>query len=264
MDFAQMILKNVSSDYSWDSLGIIRLGREMDIAAYLSGDCRGRCLIFCHGNAETAVSEKHWFDMLAVSGVSVICPDYRGYGMSAGVLSENGCYEAAHAAYDFLSNEKKVSCKDIFILGYSLGSAIAVELAATHAVGGLILQSPFLNGKELKHFWLQKRGMSDDASLEESFPTSSRISEIHVPILIIHGTSDAVIPFSQGKELFNLAPSKEKTLISVKNAGHCDFQRQLGDDYIPLLLNFMLVRNLHDSFWSRVCRFFTKKKNPKD
>ena len=261
MDFAQMILKNVSSDYSWDSLGIIRLGREMDIAAYLSGDCRGRCLIFCHGNAETAVTEKYWFDMLAASGISVICADYRGYGMSEGTLSENGCYEAAHAAYDFLSLEKKVPCEDIFVLGYSLGSAIAVELAATQTVGGLILQAPFLNGKELKHYWLRKKGMSDDASVEESFPTSSRISKIHVPILVIHGTSDVVIPFSQGEEVYNLASSKEKTLVTVKNAGHCDFQRQLGDDYIPFLSNFILRRKPHNSFWNRICRFWGKKEN---
>lgn len=121
MDFTQLILMSVKADYSWDSPGIVHLGDKQDIAAYLSGDCSGRCLIFLHGNGETAVSEKYWFDQLTASGVSVICPDYRGYGLSDGKLSEHGCYEVAHAAYDFLVNEKVVCCDNIFVLGYSLG-----------------------------------------------------------------------------------------------------------------------------------------------
>ena len=62
MDFTNMILIDVPADYGWDTKGIIRIGNKKDIAAYLDGDCSGRCLIFCHGNGETVVSEKHWFD----------------------------------------------------------------------------------------------------------------------------------------------------------------------------------------------------------
>lgn len=190
------------------------------------------------GNGETAVSEKDCFDELSASGVTVICPDYRGYGLSEGELSENGCYEAAHTAYDYL-REKGVCCEDIFVLGYSLGSAIAVELAATQIVGGMILQSPFLNGRLLKQFWLEKEGMSEDDDEENSFPTSFRLSGIQVPTLVIHGMSDELVPFSQGEAVFNLLPSKEKTFVPVKGAGHCDFQMKLGKAYIPLLLDFI-------------------------
>ena len=238
MDFTYMILMDVPADYGWDTKGIMRIGDKKDIAAYLTGDCGGRCLIFCHGNGETVVSERHWFNKLSAAGVSVICPEYRGYGLSEGASSESGCYEAAHAAYDFLVNEKGVRCEDIFVLGYSLGSAIAVELAATQTVGGLILQTPFLSGWRLKRFWLGEEGMpiEDD---DNSFPTSSRLPRIHVPTLVIHGTSDDVVPFSHGEAVFNRIASNEKAFVTVEDAGHCTFQTKLGDDYIPLLLNFI-------------------------
>ena len=105
MDFTEMILLDFPADYDFDSPGIIHIGDNGDIAAYICGDFTGPCIIFCHGNGETAVSEKELFDELAASGISVISPDYRGYGMSEGKLSEEGCYEAAHAAYDYLKEE---------------------------------------------------------------------------------------------------------------------------------------------------------------
>ena len=225
------------------------MGKKKDIAAYLCGDCKGRCLIFCHGNAETAISETFWFDKLVKAGVTVICPDYRGYGLSDGMLSENGCYEAAHAAYEFLEKEKGISSEDIFVLGYSLGSAIAVELASTNIVGGLILQAPFLNGKELKRFWLEKRGIGEEDCIEESFPTASRLSDIHVPTLIIHGKADVIIPFSQGEAVYNLVAAKKKKIVPVEKAGHCNFQVKLGQEYISLLINFIKPRRLFDWFF---------------
>ena len=238
MDFTNMILLDVPADYGWDTKGIMRIGKEKDIAAYLDGDCLGRCLIFCHGNGETAVSERHWFNKLSAAGVSVICPEYRGYALSAGKMSEEGCYEAAHAAYDFLVNEKGVRCEDIFVLGYSLGSAIAVELTVTQIVGGLILQAPFISGRRLKRCWLGEEGLpiEDD---DKSFPTASRLSSVHVPTLVIHGKSDDVIPFSHGEAVFNRIASNEKAFVPVEYAGHCNFQARLGEDYIPLLSNFI-------------------------
>lgn len=246
MEFTYMILRVVPADYGWDTKGIIRIGDKKDIAAFLDGDCSGRCLVFCHGNAETAVSERHWFNKLSAAGVSVISPDYRGYALSEGKMSEDGCYEAAHAAYDYLVNDMGVRGEDIFVLGYSLGSAIAVELAATQKVGGLILQSPFISGRKLKRFWLGEEEMpiEDD---DKSFPTATRLSNIHVPTLVIHGKSDDVVPFSQGEAVFNRIASNEKAFVPVEYAGHCDFQIKLGDDYIPLLSNFISKGQLPSS-----------------
>ena len=243
----QMLLKNIPADYGWDDDGIVRIGGSKDIAAYVAGDFKGPSLIFCHGNGETAVSEKYWFKKLVGAGVSIVCPDYRGYGLTDGRLSEAGCYEVAHAAYSYLVDDRRVNPNEVYVLGYSLGSAIAVELASSEQVRGLILQAPFVSGEELLKVWAKtyaeqipdcvlKVGLK---AISGVFPTSSRLSKITVPSLVIHGTSDEVIPYSQGEQVFKLLPSTQKRFIPVKNAGHNTFQYYLGDGYIRTLIEFM-------------------------
>jgi len=237
--FEKYILLHVSADYSWTDAGIVRIGESGDLAACAVGDFKGRCLIFCHGNGETAVSERYWFERLAAAGVSVICPDYRGYGLSSGELSERGCYEAAHAAYEWLANEKRVPASRISVLGYSLGSAVAVELATTAEVASLILQSPFLGGAALRPVWERRRGVVPSDEPETTFPTQARLPSVRVPTLVIHGTADSVIPFEQGKTVSELIASRRKRFVPVEGADHCNFQFFLGEKYVPLMVGFL-------------------------
>lgn len=241
------LLLHIPADYRWTDAGIVRIGAARDIAAYTIGDFRGKCLIFCHGNGETAVSERYWFEQLAAAGVSVICPDYRGYGLSAGELSEKGCYEAAHAAYDYLVQERHVSPQDIVVLGYSLGSAVAVELSVTETTGGLILQTPFADGRKLLRSWASQHGrvmsvvgwVVSFLPLSCPFPTSSHLGRVSVPALVIHGTADSIVPYLQGQEVFRRITVANKRFVSVDGAGHCNFQYFLGEKYVPLLVDFI-------------------------
>ena len=241
------LLLHIPADYSWSDAGIVRIGADRDIAAYAVGDFRGKCLIFCHGNGETAVSERYWFGKLAEAGVSVICPDYRGYGLSSGELSEDGCYAAAHAAYAYLVQERHVSPQDIVVLGYSLGSAVAVELSVTEKTGGLILQTPFANGRKLLRAWAAKFGFAFSVAgwivsflpCKQPFSTTSRLGSVSVPTLVIHGTADGIIPCSQGREVFRRINVANKRFVSVDGAGHCNFQYFLGEKYVPLLVDFI-------------------------
>ena len=127
--FEKMIGIKVPCDSGWDDEGIVRTGARRDIAAYAAGDFKGKCVIFFHGNGETATTEKFLYDALNEKGISVIAPDYRGYGLTCSEFSERGCFDAAHAAYNWMLAEKDVSRADIIPLGYSLGSGVAVELA---------------------------------------------------------------------------------------------------------------------------------------
>lgn len=244
------LLLRIPADYRWTDAGIVRIGAAKDIAAYAIGDFRGKCLIFCHGNGETAVSERYWFEQLAAAGVSVICPDYRGYGLSIGKLSEEGCYEAAHAAYDYLVEERKVRPQDIVVLGYSLGSAVAVELSVTERTGGLILQTPFADGRKLLRAWASKLGrmmsvvgwLASFLPIRCPFPMSSRLGRVSVPTLVIHGTADSIVPYLQGQEVFRRIKVANKRFVSVDGAGHCNFQYFLGEKYVPLLVDFIQGR----------------------
>ena len=255
--FEQMIGVKVSCDYAWGDEGIGRIGARHDIAAYAGGDFKGKCVIFLHGNGETAVSEKYLFDQLNERGVSVVSPDYRGYGLTKGTFSESGCFETAHAAYDWLVAEKGVRPKDIISLGYSLGSGVAVELAASEQVGGLILQAPYYSGRELLPYWIKKFGAPDCVrrgllgkllallrvrraiKAERAFATDTRLETIKCPVLIFHGDADAIIPPSHGEKVLEGLASRKKEFVRVPDGGHNNFQFMMGyDEYVRKVVAF--------------------------
>ena len=257
--FEKMIGVKVPCDYAWDDDGIVRIGAGRDIAAYAGGDFKGKCIVFLHGNGETAVSEKYLFDQLNERGVSVVSPDYRGYGLTKGAFSEMGCFEAAHAAYDWLAAEKGVKSEDIIPLGYSLGSGVAVELAVSRQVGGLILQTPYYSGQALLPYWIKKFGVPDDlrkglfnrlvpaiavrraVKVESAFATNRRLGCITCPAMIFHGDADTIIPISHGERVFVGLASSQKELVRVEHGQHNNFQFVMGyDKYVERIVKFCM------------------------
>lgn len=253
-----MIGVKIPCDYGWDDEGIVRIGAKRNIAAYVAGDFSGKCIIFLHGNGETAISEKELYGELNEKGVSVIAPDYRGYGLSAGEFSENGCYEAAHAAYEWLRAEKRIDSSNIITLGYSLGSGVAVELSAAESVGGLILQAPYYSGHALLPYWIRRFGcysgrrwrfisplhklfLEIQVLLERSFGTDRRLHLINCPTLIFHGTYDTIIPATHGEKVFDGIASRQKEFVRVDDGSHNDFQYVMGfETYVERILRFCM------------------------
>lgn len=257
--FEKMIGVRIPCDYAWDDEGIVRIGVGHNIAAYTGGDFKGKCIIFLHGNGETAVSEKCLFDQLNERGVSVVAPDYRGYGLTRGDFSEKGCFEAAHAAYDWLVAEKGVRSEDIIPLGYSLGSGVAVELAATKQLGGLILQAPYYSGRALLPYWIKKFGVPGhrhkgifnrlfsafvlrrEVRAEHSFATDCRLNQVSCPALVFHGDADTIIPISHGERVFDGLVSSQKEFARVAHGGHNSFQFMMGyDEYVRKIVEFCM------------------------
>ena len=119
--FEKMIGVKVPCDYGWDDEGVVRIGAKRDVAAYAAGDFKGKCIIFLHGNGETAVSEKDLFDKLNKNDISLISPDYRGYGLTGGKFSERGCHEVAHAACEWLRMGKQIDSIVKFCMATSDG-----------------------------------------------------------------------------------------------------------------------------------------------
>jgi len=257
--FEKMIGVKVPCDYAWDDEGIVRIGSGRDVAAYAAGDFKGKCIIFLHGNGETAVSEKYLFDQLNERGVSIVAPDYRGYGLTRGDFSEKGCFEAAHAAYDWLVDEKGVRSEDIIPLGYSLGSGVAVELAASRQVGGLILQTPYYSGRALLPYWIKKFGVPGHrrrgffgrwfagvalrrrVKAETSFATDCRLGAIKCPALVFHGDADTIIPVSHGERVFAKLASTEREFVRVEHGEHNNFQFMMGyDKYVEKIKEFCM------------------------
>ena len=140
------------------------------------------------------------FRSVVSKGVFTIAAvDYPGYGLSDGSPDEEGCYRNVHRLYDWLIAERGFKPEDIIVVGFSIGTGPAVELAATKPVGGLVLQAPYLSAPRIV---TKVRLLPIDP-----FPNLKRIGDIKCPLVVIHGTDDSIIPFAHGKELFDLAPA---------------------------------------------------------
>src|SRR5207237_4706863 len=140
--------------------------------------------------------------------------------------SEVGFNTAARAALDFLGREA-IPADRLVLYGESLGSGVAVELAAQHDVAGLILEAPFTSVAEVAqcHFpYVPAARMVIDR-----FDSLSRISRIKVPVLVLHGERDRVVPIRYGRALYEAAPEPKEGWF-VPGAGHEDLARYGGLD----------------------------------
>ena len=148
-----------------------------------------------------------------------------------GSPDEAGCYRSAHRLYDWLIHDKGFAAKDIVVVGYSIGTGVATELAASREVGGLWLEAAYLSAPRVV---TRVRLLPIDP-----FPNCERIKDVKCPIVMLHGTADSIIPYSHGRKLFDLAP-KPKWFIPVDDAGHTDFIDRMGRSrYEEKLLSFM-------------------------
>jgi hypothetical protein len=195
-----------------------------------------KVLLWFHGNAENIGYDLPQMKLLAQIGVNILAVDYRGYGKSEGTPDEAGVYHDADAAYDYLVKQRQIRAQDIFIYGVSLGGAVAVNLAARHPCGGLIVQSSFTNARAMA------RRMFRIPLIEyvpkSRFDSVQDIRKVRAPILIVHGTRDEVVPFELGQKLFAAAP-EPKRFYRVERAGHNDLIDVGGQSYLACLKEFV-------------------------
>jgi len=186
-------------------------------------------LLVSHGNAEDLGDISDWLQDLRRAGFSVFAFDYQGYGTSQGKPSESAAYEDESAAYDYLAINIGVPPDRIIILGRSVGTGPAVYLASRRPAAGLVLQSPFLSAyRVLTHFPLLPF---------DKFPNYRRISHVHCPVLIVHGSPDTVIGLWQGRRLFELA-NQPKDLVILEGASHNDVGVVAREVYLRALISF--------------------------
>ena len=172
-----------------------------------------KTVIFCHGNAGNL---SHFMGHIKVFNdlkFNVLSFDYRGYGKSEGSPSEEGTYLDAEAAWDFLVTEYKMHPQDIIVVGYSIGGAIATELAKRKRVATLIVESSFTSLPDLakKYYpWLPVRLIS-----KYEYASVDKLGSISYPKLFIHSQDDDIVPFEHGKALYEKA-SQPKEFLAIK------------------------------------------------
>lgn len=201
---------------------------------------RGReppAVLLLHGNAGDISHRTPLARGLLEQGCSVFLLEYRGYGASGGSPSEEGLHLDAVAGLHFLA-DRGLAPGRIIVLGRSMGGAVAARLAAAMPVGGVILESAFtsLHGMAralypfLPGFLLHR--------LRGRFDTLAAVEQISVPILVVHGTRDEIVPFDMGRQLRDAAGPGTRW-YPVPGAGHNDVFWVGGEDYFRTLGSFI-------------------------
>jgi uncharacterized protein len=182
---------------------------------------RGAVLV-CHsraGNLSHAVlpdAVRRWHEQ---PRLSVLVFDYPGYGRSGGIPTEAGCYAAADAAYDWLVQAQRVPPERLLLLGRSLGTAVAVELACRRPHRALVLISPLTSMPDAASSLCPL--LPTHALMRNRFDNLARIGGCPGPLLVLHGTHDRTVPFAQGERVFAAARCPRR-FVRMEGAGHND------------------------------------------
>ena len=192
-------------------------------------------LLWFHGNGgnlSDRVDQLRVFH--AALPLHILMVDYRGYGKSAGSVSEEGTYLDAEAAFDYLRSQPNTG--KIIVYGQSLGAGVATELTLRRDVAALILEAPFLSIREMAkvHYgWLPLGSL-----ITTQYDNISKIGRVNKPVLIFHGDADETVPYAHGQRLF-AAANEPKQLYTIKNGGHNDVYEVGNKAYFKTLTSFM-------------------------
>jgi pimeloyl-ACP methyl ester carboxylesterase len=148
---------------------------------------------------------------------AVLIYDYPGFGKSTGKPTEQGCYDAAEAAYSFLVEEQKVPAGEVILVGSSLGGAMATELATRHDHRLLVLIGSFTSFPDMAQKtvpWLPSRWL-----VSNRLDNLDKIDRVRGPVFIAHGTGDGVVPYWMGERLFEKA-SEPKRFLRLEDHPH--------------------------------------------
>ncbi len=193
-------------------------------------------LLWCHGNAGNVIARLDNLVELHRRGLSTLIFDYRGYGQSEGAPDETGLYLDVQAAWAYLTSERKIPPHRIIAYGRSLGAAVAGELARSQPVAGLILESPFPSVKAVARRLLG--GLPVELMLKSRFDLARRLKAIQVPVLVLHGDQDTVIPFDLGETVYQAA-QEPKAFYRIAGADHNDTYIAGGEPYFKTLVDFV-------------------------
>jgi fermentation-respiration switch protein FrsA (DUF1100 family) len=177
----------------------------------------GRPLIlYFHGNGGALIDRVPRFRLFLDRGYGLLAVSYRGYGGSTGSPTQAGLIRDSEAAYRE-ARALGYNIHRIILMGASLGTGVAIALAATHAASAIVLEAPYLSALDVARTlypifpvnWL----------MLDRFRSDLAIRNVHVPVLMVHGEKDDVIPMNSARSLFALA-NEPKTFVSVSGGDH--------------------------------------------
>lgn len=187
------------------------------LVAWYAPPSEGRPLIlYFHGNGGGLVDRAPRFRPMLASGYGLLAVAFRGYSGSTGVPSQDGLMEDGKAAY-LAARAKGLKDQQIVVMGESLGTGIAIPIAAEHDVAALVLDSPYSSAADVaveRYPLLPVRLL-----MRDQFQSEAAIGKVRAPILIVHGDRDAIIPLRFAQRLFEKA-NEPKSFVLERGGGH--------------------------------------------
>jgi fermentation-respiration switch protein FrsA (DUF1100 family) len=188
-------------------------------------------VLYFHGNGGSLAWRADRFRSLVADGTGLVALSYRGYGGSTGSPTERGLIADAEAAYAFAAARYPV--ERIAVWGESLGTGVAVPIAASRNIARLILETPFTSAADVgaRIYWF----LPVQFLMKDSFRSDALIGKVTVPILMLHGTADPVVPPWFGEKLFALA-NEPKRFVRFEGGGHSNLDQFGAQDTIRAFL----------------------------
>src|ERR1700730_392669 len=178
-------------------------------------------VLYFHGNGGSLAWRVERLRALTADGSGLVALSYRGYGGSSGRPTEPGLIADAAAAYGV--SIAPAPAERIVLWGESLGSAVAIALAAEHPVGGLVLEAPFTSAADVgaQRYWFVPVRLL----MKDQFRSDLRIGKVAAPVLVVHGEDDGIVPIALGERLYRLIDAP-KRFVRIAGAGHNDLGAQ--------------------------------------
>lgn len=189
-------------------------GLDIACAHVPCGTAGAPVAVYFHGNGESAAQNLWLPPVLAREGVDTFLSEYRGYGGNAGAPSEEGLYRDAEAAFAWLASAGYGRDR-IVIVGRSIGTGVAAEMAHRGKGRALVLVSPFTTVVDLARRMV---GPLAGALVADRFDTLAKMPALDVPVAVLHGTDDELIPYAMGTAVAKAA--KRGSLVPIDGGTH--------------------------------------------
>lgn len=201
-------------------------------------------LLYLHGNGENIGANVERAMEFHHLGLDVLLFDYRGYGQSEGKFpTETQVYQDAQAAWDYLVQQQDIPPQNIIVYGQSLGGAIAIDLAVKNpSIQGLILESTFTSMRDMVDHQGIYGLFPADLLLTQKFNSKSKVPALKMPILLIHGTDDPVVPAYMSQVLFDTITGS-KQIFLVPDADHDNVATVAGKEYQQRIRHFLQLKS---------------------
>ena len=183
-----------------------------------------KTIVYFHGNAGKLENRIHKLNHFKDIKVNFLIIAWRGFSGNEGKPSEEGLYEDGNSSIRWLKN-LGLTEKDIIIYGESLGTGIATEIAQNKNFAGLILETPFTSMIDAaKNFYPY---IPVDLILKDKYKNNVKIKNINVPLLVMHGEEDQIVPFWMGKKIYEIANKPKYSYFTKYDDHMMEFDKNL-------------------------------------